>query len=132
MRIAVKSVGDTVELVETVSKYRMDAVAEQLKKVHQRAVWLDAKKTLAIVFDDLGQMKQAPLNFFIEVPSSFSPVQAITGKVVFVRTKPANPFIDIIWDYEVEDLSSSDIAEIRHLLSDEHQVSLALQYFARR
>lgn len=132
MRIAVKDAGQSMRLVETASRYRTNAVSKQLGNIYQRAVWLDQDNTLAMVFDDSGQMKQAPLNFFIEVPNPFSPVQPIAGKVVFVRTKPVNAADKEIWDYEVEDLRESDIEELRNLLSDEQQVSLTLQYFTRK
>ena len=132
MRVAVKEVGTAKNIVRTASHYRADAVTKHLGNVQQRAVWLDAENTLAMVFDDLGQMKQAPLNFFIEVPNPFSPVQPIAGNVVFVRTKPVNAVETEIWDYEVEDLCESDIEKLRDLLSDERQVSLTVQYFTGR
>lgn len=130
MRIIVKDAEQNMRLEETSRQHRTDAVVDQLGNVNQQAVWLDQEKTLAMVFDDLGRMKKAPLNFFIEVPNPFSPVQPIAGKVVFVRTKPVNSNRKEIWNYEVEDLRESDIEKIKALLSDENQVSLTIRYFS--
>lgn len=132
MKLAIKKVGSILQFIETASRYRSDAISGIVgKHFDQRAVWLDAEHSLAFVCDDNGPMKQEPLNFFIEVPNPFSPVQAIAGDVVFVRTKPCDPTTEEIWDYEVEDLLDTDIQLINYLLDDGKQVSLAMEYFAR-
>ena len=92
---------------------------------------MDSNRTLAFICDDLAAMKQKPINFYIEVPNPFSPVQIITGDVVFIRSKPCDPSTEEIWDYEVVDLLDSDIQLLNNLLDDGTQVSLAMEYFAR-
>lgn len=132
MRIAVKQAGAPLELREVVHQYRTDAAMDILgRAAEQRPIWLDSKRTLAFICDDLSTMKQRPINFYIEVPNPFSPVQIITGDVVFIRTKPCDPSTEEIWDYELEDITETDIGLIQCLLSDRTQISLALEYFAR-
>lgn len=132
MKIAIKHPGISLELDDTPHVYRAEAVAQVLgKKATQCPVWLDSEKTLAFVCDENATFKQQPVNFFIEVPNIFAPVQTIVGDVVFVRTKPCDPATEEIWDYEVEDLRDTDILLINYLLDDGKQVSLAMEYFAR-
>lgn len=132
MKIAVKKAGNSLEVIGVPLPYRMAAVAHVLgKAATQFPVWLDGDRTLAFVCDENAVLRKQPVNFFIEVPNPFAPVQAIVGDVVFVRTKPCDPAVEEIWDYEVEDLLDTDIQLINYLLDDGKQVSLAMQYFAR-
>ena len=132
MKVALKKAGEQLALQEVALLYRTDAVAAILgRSIEQRAVWLDSNRTLAFICDDLAAMIHKPINFYIEVPNPFSPVQIITGDVVFIRSKPCDPSTEEIWDYEVVDLLDSDIQLLNNLLDDGTQVSLAMEYFAR-
>jgi hypothetical protein len=132
MKIADKKAGNSLEVIDVPLQYRMAAVAHVLgKAAAQFPVWLDSERTLAFVCDENAALRKQPVNFFIEAPNPFAPVQAIAGDVVFIRTKPCDPATEEIWDYEVEDLLDTDIQLINYLLDDGKQVSLAMQYFAR-
>lgn len=131
MKITVKRVGQPLEIVDIDEAYRTAAAKKVLgADIDARSLWLDSGRTLAFVYDDeVIFKKDISTNFFIEVSNAFAPIQPIAGDVVFIRTKPCDPFEQEIWDYEVEDLRTQDIADIQELLSDETQIGLALAYF---
>ena len=132
MKIGVKQPGKKLKLIECSCQYRGDGITSILgQNIDQCPVWLDSEHTLAFVCDGYAPYRKTATNFFIEVPNPFAPVQNIMGDVVFVRTKPCDPTVEEIWDYEIVDLQETDIRFIEYLLSDGKQVSLAMEYFTR-
>ena len=129
MKIAIKRVDESLMFSEFDGVYRSDAAQCFLDKyTDRRAIWLDADRCLAFICDAAGLCRNLPLNFFLEVPTSPWPVQAIVGDVIFVRTKPVNIWEQEIYDYEVEDITEADIQYITKLLSWETQRRLFTEY----
>ena len=128
MKIIKKSVGEPLKIVDTDKQYLMDCAREHFEKgVTLERVYLDGFQFILVVDED-GLCKQLPLNFFMDCAGSAFPVQAIVGDVLFVRTKPCNPYEEELWDFEVTDVTDEDIERIQKSLDAEFQYQLYLKF----
>jgi len=128
LKIGVKKVGKDIEYIETSQKYRTDCCKEYTgKDDFVEYVRLVADGTFCIGVNEMGLPKEMATNFLLETTSPHFPIQKMVGTVVFVRTKPVNPFKEI-WDYEVDDLNEADIQRIEKLLDKSYQEKLKDAY----
>jgi len=129
MKMILKRVGKPFEIVETEKQYRTEAVREFLPDAEtQQRVYLENGMTFTMIVDEDGLCKDLPINFLMEMASTVYPVQLITGDVVFVRTKYANPYDEELWDYEVEDVTAADIEKVKGFLDNGLQETLIKKY----
>lgn len=129
MKIAVKEVGKELQVIETNEKYRGNCVKQFTGKDDPAEfVRLNEDGSFCIGVNENGLPLQLPLNFLIETTSYHYPIQKMVGTVVFVRCKNADPCIEEIWDYEVEDLREDDIRHIEKILQEQNQKRLFEQF----
>lgn len=126
MKIAVKEVTKDLVIEETEVKYVTDCVRKYIGKENypQRVrLYSDTQGDLSLCVDDEGLLKDLPINFLLPMPHTPWPIQKMVGNVVFVRTKPVDPFREI-YDFEITDLTAKDILYIKFLLQKEMQDKL--------
>lgn len=87
-------------------------------------VALNRNRTFWMLVDEDGLSKRLPRNFLLSTENGYFPVQKIVGTAVFVKSKFADIFNDLIYDYEVDDLDESYQQAIRSILSDDVQQML--------
>lgn len=120
VRIAVKEVGEPLEIIEVEAKYR----TEVLKKYIGEGAWFDyvnLEEHVSIGVNDDGHNLALPCNFFVLTPYNlYFPTQPILGTAVFFRTLPFYPIEDD-WDIQLGSLSDSDLEKIKNLLSRTYQ-----------
>lgn len=122
MRIAVKEVGKDLVILDTKQKYITNCAKDYIgQDEYPERVHLGPQ--LGIYVNEDGLRKELPVNFLLETTSPYWPIQKMVGTVVFVRTKPVDPWKEI-YDYEVDDLTNWDIERIRHLISEDTQTRL--------
>lgn len=129
MKIAVKEVGKELQIVETFDKYRSDCT-KFFTGEKQRAefVKLNADGTFCLGVNEEGLMRELPVNFLIETTNAYFPIQKMVGTAVFVRTKYADPWVQEIYDFEVDDLTQEDLILINHILDKKYQKQLEDQF----
>ena len=126
MKIAVKEVGKELQIIETNEKYRGNCVKQFTGKDDPTEfVKLSEDGTFCLGVNENGLPLDLPVNFLLATNNPYYPIQKMVGTVVFVRCKYANPFIEEIWDYEVEDLREEDITHIEKMLNEEYQKHLS-------
>ena len=132
MRIAVKEVGKALQIVETSEKYRTKAVQVYTDKHSNdlvEFVRLTDNQTFAMGVNEEGMLFDLPVNFLMSMNNHMLPIHEIYGTAVFVRSKYANPFVEEIYDYEVEDLTDADIEFIQNeILNEDIQRKLRERY----
>ena len=125
MRIAIKKVGEDLQILETTEKYQRKCVKSFLGENRcPEFVYLNNNKTLSVGVTEDGLLRNLPLNFYMSVNNSYFPVQKMVGTVVFTRVKPLNYDGEEIWDYEIEDLTDKDLELIEKILNDMTQTFL--------
>ena len=129
MKIAVKEVGKELQIIETSEKYRSDCVRAFIgADATPGFVILNKDNTLSFGVNEDGLPLELPLNFLIETNNPHYPIQKIVGTAVFVRCKYANPWVEEIWDFEVEDLKDEDLVIIKRMLDIKYQNVLAKRF----
>ena len=130
MKVIVKNAGQPPMMVDTKSTHRMDVIREVLGKDVQPLFFsLSFIGSFNLCYDSRWFLNTAPINFFAFYPNiGNSPVTAIYGNAVFVRTKVVTKF-DEVKDFEVIDCTESDLEYIKeHLLKVSHQRKYYKQY----
>ena len=125
MKIAIKKVGETLEIIETKEIYRTNAVRPYVMKDDFKScefVTLNSERTLFLGVNEDGLRIDLPTNFLIETTNPYFPIQKMVGDVVFVKTKPLEGYDP--YDWEVIDLTSDDIKCISRLLDEDLQNEL--------
>lgn len=129
MRIAIKEVGKELVITDTKQKYRSDCVREFVGQDSTvEFVKMNEDGTFALGVNEDGLAMELPTNFLLGTLNPYFPIQKMVGTVVFVRCKYANPYVEEIWDYEVEDLTEDDLECINLILSGEYQKGLAERF----
>lgn len=129
MKIAVKEVGKEVQIIETNMKYRSECVQKFIgKNYFPEFVTLNSDGSLFFSVNEDGLALELPLNFLLETTNPYFPVQKIVGTAVFIRCKYANPLAESIWDYEVDDLTTEDIAFIERILDKHYQSEVTRRF----
>lgn len=129
MRIAVKEVGKELAIVDTEERYRTDCAKKFIgRESTVEFVKINGNGTFSLGVNEDGLALDLPINFLLGMNNPYFPIQKMVGTVVFVRCKYANPYLEKIWDYEVEDLTDEDIECINLLLGEEYQSALAKKF----
>lgn len=121
LKLLLKRVGKPLEVVESTEKYMMDCAKRFFAQdVFTGRVWLDGYE-FVMIGDDDGPYKELPFNFLIGFERSVAPVETVLGDVVFIRNKPADPWVEELWDFEVTDVTDQDIDLVSKLLDPSTQ-----------
>lgn len=124
MKLLMKKPGGELVFAETDEKYLMDCARNFFEKnTNMQRIAMQGTDIVMIIDED-GLNKQLPFNFFMEFSSRYEPIQDIVGTALFIRTLPANPLEEDIWDYEVTDVTAEDVKYVAKLLSPEYQYKL--------
>ena len=124
MKVLLKRVGQPLEVVESTEKYMMDCAKSFFAEdVYTGRVWLDGYE-FVMIGDGDGPYKDLPPNFFIAYDRPVAPIEIVLGDVVFIRNKPANPWAEELWDFEVTDVTDQDIELVSKLMQPSTQEEL--------
>jgi len=125
MRIAIKKVGEDLQIIKTQEKYQRECVKSFLgENRYPEFVYLNNNNTLSVGVTEDGMLRNLPFNFYMSVNNPYFPVQKMVGTAVFTRVKPLNDDAGEIWDYEIEDLTDKDLELIEKILDDTTQTFL--------
>ena len=120
-RVAYKRVGEPLQIESTDFRYQYQyadkILGEAVTKYNQR---IDDNGFLLVVDDD-GWAKNLTLNFYL--PGKKNQVMPIKGDVAFIRVRKPDMF-ENIYDYDIIDLTETDIAFLQYLLSNETQEAI--------
>ena len=120
-----KEPGKELEVLEVDATYLCDLQKIFFKEnITMERVALNRNRTFWMLVDEDGLSKRLPRNFLLSTENGYFPVQKIVGTAVFVKSKFADIFNDLIYDYEVDDLDESYQQAIRSILSDDVQQML--------
>ena len=128
MMVILKKPGENFAICGMDEQYRYDAAQELLGNITQESYWLNEERTLSMVCDEDGKLKQLPVNFYMEGSGFATPVVQFVGPVVFCKTKPVDPEAEDLYDYELDEWTQDDILQIINLLSEDQQFGLAALY----
>ena len=123
MKIAIKRVGEPLEIIETDVTYRCELKTLVVSDNANSIESVFFPKNVQLIVDECGCLKNLPHNFYISCKSSMYPIQTIVGTVLFAKFKPL-PMFEEAYDYELIDLTEEDIQYINNVLSDEIQEQL--------
>lgn len=124
MKIAIKKVGEPLEITETTYKYRTEC-EKSILKTYADHITLSPDGCFTLSVDETGLMKELPINFYMAMANPDFPIQKIVGTVVFIRCKPVEYNGVEIYDYEVDDLTNNDLLLIEHMLNENVQKKLS-------
>ena len=124
MRIIKKQVNKPYEIIEFEGKYVCEAKTAASNDIEYiERVLLNSN--IMMIGDEDGHRKALPHNFYLPLPHHINfPVHDILGTAVFAKVKPL-PFMEEVYDYEVDDLSDDDIELIANILSEDNQKVLS-------
>lgn len=129
MKIAIKEVGKELRVVDVDERYERACVKKFTGQDDPvEFVPLNDEGTFYIGVNENGLPLELPVNFLLGVDNPYYPIQKMVGTVVFVRHKYVNPWLEEIWDFEIEDLTDDDMRLIEKILSPEYQNSLAERF----
>ena len=121
MRIAIKKVGEELQIIESNKKYRTETVQEYIgKEYYPEFIYKNREGTLSLGINEDGLRLGLPINFLMAIKSPYWPIQKMVGTAVFLRTKPVDGCGEI-YDYEVDDLTDEDIEKIKEDLDEDTQ-----------
>ena len=130
MKVIVKKVGNSPEIVDVDFRYRGECAAlldgDGITAEYVTVI----DRELSMMVDEEGLIKGLPLNFFVEMNNPFYPVQAIVGTVVFCRFRWENPWEKELWDFELLDVTEGDLQVVEQMLNREDQVALKARYLS--
>lgn len=127
-KIAVKRIGLPISYENTSLKYRCD-IKEVIGCEHIPEM-VEIANGLFLLADEEGRMKKLKHNFFAFMCRHATQFQTIIGDVVFARFKPVD-YLKEIYDYELDDLTESDVKYINALLEKDIQNLLKEQFIKR-
>ena len=122
-RVAIKRVGEALQFLEVEEKYR-GKFARQTLSDADIVQYVSFGNNIFMGCDEDGLMRDLPFNFYIETNSPVYPLQKIVGDVVFVKVKPINPFIEVVYDYEIIPLTDEDCVYLNMVLDTDYQQRL--------
>lgn len=127
MKIIRKSVEKPLEILETDVKYFQDCAKTYLgSETYIESCYIDGTQFIMAVDED-GICKNLPHNFYMRFSNDDFPVQKIVGDALFIRCKPVRPWGEI-YDYEVSNITTEDIAWVGSILDDAHQKQLRIDF----
>lgn len=128
MKVIVKQVGEPAKIVEVDYKYRNECgrliSTEEITNEYVGIV----DRELSMVVDEDGLCKELPHNFLMEMNNPMYPLQSIVGTVVFFHYKWENPWEKDLWDFELMDVTDSDLTIVEKLTGRAKQIELEVRY----
>lgn len=127
MKVIVKRPNKPIEIVDIDCKYRNEVSKLIGDNIINEYVHIKTNE-LTLVVDELGMVKELPLNFMLETTSLHYPIQMIVGTAVFCRYQYENPWEKEIWDYELMDITEEDIQIVNKILENRNQLFLTQEF----
>lgn len=116
-----------MEILETNAKYFQECAKAYLgDETYIESCYIDGTQFMMAVDED-GICKNLPHNFYMRFTNDDFPVQKIVGDALFIRCKPARSWGEI-YDYEVGNITKSDIAWVRDILDEDRQKQFRIDF----
>lgn len=120
MKVLLKRVGKDLEIIETDKKY-VNEVLKELLGPYVRQGKVLITDNFKLYYDELSYINNGKINFYIKTNNPYESMEEIKGDIVFIENRPVNYWLEEIWDYEVIDVSETNIKMANDILNESYE-----------